>query len=45
VTFEARPFEAPQYYGYLFGSRQGNDRLAFEFEFIHEKVYAETGQV
>jgi len=44
VTFESRPFEAPQYYGYRFGHIQDGGRLAFEFEFIHEKVYAQVGQ-
>jgi opacity protein-like surface antigen len=42
VTFDARPFEAPQYYGYRFGHAQRNGRLAFEFEFLHEKIYAVT---
>src|SRR3954467_7009205 len=43
VTFEARPFESPQYYGVrvgrLFGERR---RFGVEFEWLHPKVYADT---
>jgi opacity protein-like surface antigen len=45
VTFEARPFKSPQYYGVrvgrLFGSRR---RFGVEFEWVHPKVYAETSR-
>jgi len=43
VTFDARPFESPQYYGVrvgrLFGERR---RFGVEFEWLHPKVYADT---
>jgi hypothetical protein len=43
VTFEARPFKSPQYYGIrggrLFGERR---RYGFEVEWIHPKAYADT---
>ena len=46
VTFEARPFKSPQYYGvrvgHLFGERQ---RFGVEFEWLHPKAYADTSQV
>jgi hypothetical protein len=45
VTFEARPFESPQFYGVrvgrLFGERR---RFGVEFEWFHPKVYAETSR-
>jgi hypothetical protein len=43
VTFVARPFTSPQYYGLrggrLFGERR---RWGVEFEWLHPKVYAEV---
>jgi hypothetical protein len=43
VTFDARPFTSPQYYGvrvgYLFGERR---RWGLEVEWLHPKVYADT---
>jgi opacity protein-like surface antigen len=43
VTFVARPFTSPQYYGvragYLFGEER---RWGVEFEWLHPKVYAEV---
>jgi hypothetical protein len=43
VDFEARPFAAPQYYGYRIGRMFGAERrLGLEFEFIHLKAFAET---
>jgi hypothetical protein len=46
VTFEARPFKSPQYYGVrvgrLFGERR---RFGVEFEWLHPKAYADTSQV
>jgi len=46
VTFDARPFESPQYYGVrvgrLFGERR---RFGVEFEWFHPKVYADTSAV
>jgi len=43
VSFVARPFESPQYYGVrggrLFGAKR---RFGVEFEWFHPKVYAET---
>lgn len=45
VTFVARPFTSPQYYGvragYLFGEER---RWGVEFEWLHPKVYAEVEQ-
>ena len=45
VTFVARPFTSPQYYGvragYLFGERR---RWGVEVEWLHPKVYAEVEQ-
>jgi hypothetical protein len=45
VSFEARPFESPQYYGVrggrLFGAKR---RYGVEFEWFHPKVYAKTGE-
>ena len=46
VSFEARPFKSPQYYGVrvgrLFGERR---RFGVEFEWLHPKAYADTSQV
>jgi hypothetical protein len=42
VTFEARPFQAPQYYGYRFGQYDRSRKFAFEVEFIHLKVISQT---
>lgn len=43
VTFEARPFESPQYYGIRIGRLLGERRrFGVEVEFIHLKVFAET---
>ncbi len=46
VSFEARPFESPQYYGWRLG-RFLNDgrRLGVEVEFIHLKVIANPDQL
>ena len=44
VTFEARPFKAPQYYGYRFGQYDRARKLAFEIEFIHLKVIGQTSR-
>jgi opacity protein-like surface antigen len=45
VTFVARPFESPQYYGfragYMFGERR---RWGAEFEWVHPKLYADTSR-
>ena len=45
VTFDARPFESPQYYGVrvgrLFGARR---RFGVEFEWLHPKVYSNIGE-
>jgi hypothetical protein len=46
VSFEARPLESPQYYGYRFGytSTTKGPQWGLEFEFLHLKVYAKTGE-
>src|SRR6266849_34653 len=45
VSFEARPLESPQYYGWRFGRLFGEDRrFGVEFEFTHLKMYAETSR-
>ena len=45
VTFEARPFESPQYYGVRVGRLFGEQRrFGLEFEWFHPKVYAETSK-
>jgi len=45
VTFEARPFESPQYYGVRAGRFFGAERrFGVEFEWFHPKVYAETNK-
>lgn len=44
VTFEARPFQPPQYYGYRFGQYSQSRKLAFEIEFIHLKVISQTSR-
>jgi len=44
VTFEARSFKAPQYYGYRFGQFDRSRKLLFEVEFIHLKVIAQTSR-
>ncbi len=45
VTFNARPFQSPQYYGLrvgcLFGERR---RWGVEFEWVHPKLYADTSR-
>ncbi len=46
VTFEARPFKSPQYYGVRVGRLFGEQRrFGAEFEWIHPKAYADTTQV
>jgi hypothetical protein len=46
VTFEARPFKSPQYYGVRVGRLFGEQRrFGVEFEWIHPKAYADTTQV
>jgi hypothetical protein len=43
VTFVARPFTSPQYYGLRVGHLFGDERRwGLEFEWFHPKVYAET---
>src|SRR5712692_9074604 len=46
VTFIARPFQSPQYYGvrvgHVFGERR---RWGVEFEWVHPKLYADTSRV
>jgi hypothetical protein len=42
VRFEARPLQSPQYYGARIGRKLGR-RLGVEFEFLHLKVLARTG--
>src|SRR6187401_3614290 len=43
VAFEARPFEAPQYYGYRVGKILGaQKRFGIEVELIHLKVIAKA---
>ena len=46
VSFEAKPLEAPQYYGYRFGhtSTIKGPQFGIEFEFLHLKVYAKTDE-
>src|SRR3954467_114789 len=45
VTFEARPFESPQYYGARVGRLVGERRrFGVEFEWFHPKVYAITSE-
>jgi hypothetical protein len=45
VTFEARPFESPQYYGVRVGRLFGVRRhFGVEFEWFHPKVYAQTAR-
>ena len=46
VEFEAKPFSAPQYYGWRVGRMFGSTgRVGVELEFIHAKMYAKTDQV
>ena len=45
VEFEARPFESPQYYGWRLGKLLEGRRVGLEFEFIHLKMYGDTGAV
>jgi hypothetical protein len=46
VTFEARPFESPQYYGWRVGRfLDDTRRLGVEVEFIHLKVIANPNQL
>ena len=46
VEFEAKPFSAPQYYGWRVGRMFGSTgRIGVELEFIHAKMYAKTNQV
>jgi hypothetical protein len=46
VEFEAKPFSAPQYYGWRVGRMFGaSRRIGVEMEFIHLKMYAKTDQV
>jgi hypothetical protein len=46
VDFEARPFEAPQYYGWRVGRFLGaRQRFGVELEFIHLKVIGRTDRV
>ena len=40
VSWEAKPLEAPQYYGYRFGHMGPKGRIGLEFEFLHLKAYA-----
>lgn len=46
VSFDARPFTSPQYYGVragrVFGARR---RVGLEFEWLHPKAYADTSRV
>lgn len=43
VTFDAKPFQSPQYYGWRLGRTIGaSDRFGVELEFTHLKVIAET---
>jgi hypothetical protein len=43
VSFEARPFESPQFYGLRVGRLFGDTRrFGVEFEWFHPKVYAIT---
>jgi len=43
VTFVARPFTSPQYYGLRCGHLFGDERRwGLEFEWLHPKVYAEV---
>lgn len=45
VSFSARPFASPQYYGIRIGRLVGERRrLGVELEFIHLKVIGETGK-
>jgi len=45
VTFVARPFTSPQYYGLRGGRLFGEQRRwGIEFEWLHPKVYAEVEQ-
>jgi len=45
VTFDARPFESPQYYGVRVGRLLGERRrFGVEFEWFHPKVYADTSE-
>jgi hypothetical protein len=45
VTFEAKPFTSPQYYGVRVGHLFGNGRQwGLEFEWLHPKVYANTAR-
>jgi hypothetical protein len=47
ATFRSEAFSTPPYYGYRIGRFLDGDRrrLALEFEFIHLKVIANTGEV
>jgi hypothetical protein len=46
VTFEARPFKSPQYYGVRGGRLFGEQRrFGVEFEWIHPKAYADTSGI
>lgn len=42
VSFEAKPLDAPVYYGYRFGHMGRKRRIGLEFEFLHLKAYAIT---
>lgn len=44
VTFEAKPFESPQYYGARLGHLL-TDRFGLEVEFLHIKAVARTDRV
>jgi opacity protein-like surface antigen len=46
VSFVARPFTSPQYYGVRVGRMLGRRRrVGVEFEWMHPKVYADTSRV
>ena len=46
VTFEARPFESPQYYGWRLGRFLSDERrTGVEIEFIHLKVIGNPAQL
>ncbi|HET9372782.1 MAG TPA: hypothetical protein VFO19_21110, partial [Vicinamibacterales bacterium] len=46
VEFEAKPFSAPQYYGWRVGRMFGaSGRIGVELEFVHAKMYAKTDRI
>lgn len=45
VSYDAKPFKSPQYYGARLARFFGDGRLGAEVEFLHIKVYARTHEM